>query len=130
MLPPLARWGKVVGERGGGGQANPPCSRNVKRWKVARVGPVLPERAASEGGRRGSSQTVLLARRAPTMRRWSLDARSEGQPGYSLLGEQRAPIKPCWTGAVGPTRAPFQRYWDKKEKRREQFGSPRPSLGE
>src|SRR5881296_14419 len=108
MLPPLARWGKVVGERGGGGQANPPCSRNVKRWKVARVGPLLPERAASEGGRRGSSQTVLLARRAPTMRRWSLDARSEGQPGYSLLGEQRAPIKPCWTAAVGPTRAPFQ----------------------
>src|SRR5881397_1266899 len=62
------------------------CSQNVKSWKVARVGPVLPERAASEG--------------------------------------------PRSTGAVGPTRAPFQRYWDKKEKRRAQFGSPRPPLGE
>src|SRR5881409_2928069 len=103
MLPPLARWGKVAGERGRGGQANLPCSRNVKRWKVARVGPLLPERTASEGGRRGSSQTVLLARRAPTMRRWSLDARSEGQPGYSLLGEQRAPIKSCWTAATFST---------------------------
>ena len=28
----------------------------------------------------GSSQTILLARRAPTMKRWSLDARSKGQP--------------------------------------------------
>src|SRR5688572_16075945 len=34
-----------------GGQANPPYSQNVKRWKGARVGPVLPERAASEGPR-------------------------------------------------------------------------------
>src|SRR5881296_2932367 len=106
--------GRVTkGERSGAARLIPRArasrtSQNVKRWKVARVGPVLPERAASEGGRRGSSQTVLLARRAPTMRRWSLDARSEGQPGCSLLGEQRAPIRPCWTGAVGPTRAPFQ----------------------
>jgi hypothetical protein len=28
---------------------------------------------------RGSRQTVLLARRAPTIKRWSLDARSEDQ---------------------------------------------------
>ena len=27
---------------------------------------------------------ALLARRAPTMKRWSLDARSKGQPGRSL----------------------------------------------
>jgi hypothetical protein len=32
---------------------------------------------------RGSRQTILLARRAPTMKRWSLDARSEGQSGDS-----------------------------------------------
>src|SRR5439155_2034377 len=126
MLPPLDLWGKVAGERGGGGQANPPCSQNVKRWKVARVGPVLPERAASEGGRRGSSQTVLLARRAPTMRRWSLDARSEGQPGCSLLGEQRAPIRPCWTGAVGPTRAPF--HSRARQEDACSWGSARPPL--
>ena len=30
--------------------------------------------------RRGS-QAILLARRAPTIKRWSLDARSKGQPG-------------------------------------------------
>jgi hypothetical protein len=40
---------------------------------------------ATRGLRRegGSRQTVLLARRAPTMKRWSLDARSEGQSGDS-----------------------------------------------
>jgi hypothetical protein len=42
------------------------CSRNAR-----------PEK---EGG---SRQTILLARRAPTMKRWSLDARSEGQSGNS-----------------------------------------------
>src|SRR2546422_10030775 len=106
--------GRVTkGERSGAARLIPRArasrtSQNVKSWKVARVGPVLPERVASEGRRRGSSQTVLLARRAPTIRRWSLDARSEGQPGYSLLGKQRAPIKPWWTAAVGPTGASFQ----------------------
>jgi hypothetical protein len=35
---------------------------------------------------RGSRQTVLLARRAPTIKRWSLDARSEEQSAYSLWG--------------------------------------------
>ncbi|TLY39618.1 MAG: hypothetical protein E6K61_09170, partial [Nitrospirae bacterium] len=45
-------------------RVNPSCPQTVKSWKVARVGPVLPERAASEG--------------------------------------------PRSTGAVGPTRAPFQ----------------------
>ena len=31
----------------------------------------------------GSRQTILLARRALTIKRWSLDARSEGQSGDS-----------------------------------------------
>src|SRR2546422_11443128 len=107
--------GRVTkGERSGAARLIPRArasrtSQNVKSWKVARVGPVLPERAASEGRRRGSSQTVLLARRAPTMRRWSLDARSEGQPGYSPLGEQRAPIKPWVTAPVGTKRGSVQR---------------------
>ena len=43
--------------------------------------PVLVQHAVSEG--RGNRQTILLARRAPTMKRWSLDARSEGQSGDS-----------------------------------------------
>ena len=33
---------------------------------------------------RRSKQTVLLARRAPTIKRWSLDARSEEQSPYSF----------------------------------------------
>jgi len=33
---------------------------------------------------RGSRQTVLLARRAPTIKRWSLDARSEEQSACFL----------------------------------------------
>jgi hypothetical protein len=35
---------------------------------------------------RGTRQTVLLARRAPTLKRWSLDARSEEQSVCSLWG--------------------------------------------
>jgi hypothetical protein len=35
---------------------------------------------------RGSRQTVLLTRRAPTIKRWSLDARSEEQSAYFLWG--------------------------------------------
>ena len=31
-----------------------------------------------------SRQTVLCARGAPTIKRWSFDARSEDQPAYSL----------------------------------------------
>src|SRR5213593_2016919 len=101
--------GRVTkGERSGAARLIPRArasrtSQNVKSWKVARVGPVLPERAASEGRRRGSSQTVLLARRAPTMRRWSLDARSEGQPGYSLFGEE-GDKKPARSGGPRPDR--------------------------
>ena len=51
--------------RGGerrGGQANPPCPQNVTSWKVARVGPLLPERAASEGPR---STAAVGPTRAP-----------------------------------------------------------------
>ena len=41
---------------------------------------------ATRGLRRmqGSRQTVLLARRAPTIKRWSRDARGEEQSAYSL----------------------------------------------
>ena len=47
-----------------------------------------PRARATRGLRRmrGSRQTVLLARRAPTIKRWSLDARSEEQSAYSLWG--------------------------------------------
>jgi hypothetical protein len=38
---------------------------------------------------RGSRQTVLLARRAPTMKQWSLDARSREQSAYSLWESSR-----------------------------------------
>ena len=38
---------------------------------------------------RRSRQTVLLARRAPTMKRWSLDARSKEQSAYSFWGKSR-----------------------------------------
>jgi len=38
---------------------------------------------------RGSRQTVLLARRAPTIKRWSLDARSEEQSAYSFWESRR-----------------------------------------
>jgi len=37
---------------------------------------------------RRSRQTVLLARRAPTIKRWSLDARSEEQSAYSFWGSR------------------------------------------
>jgi hypothetical protein len=43
---------------------------------------LLAERAPSEG-KKGGHRTILLARRAPTIKRWSLDARSEGQSGDS-----------------------------------------------
>ena len=36
--------------------------------------------------------TLLLARRAPTMERWSLDARSEGGFAYPLLEEKKAKV--------------------------------------
>ena len=45
----------------------PLCSRNARHQMM-----------------RGSRQTVLLARRAPTIKRWSLDARSEEQSAYSF----------------------------------------------
>jgi hypothetical protein len=32
----------------------------------------------------GSNQLPFRARRTPTMKLWSFDARSKGQPGYSL----------------------------------------------
>jgi hypothetical protein len=38
---------------------------------------------------RGERPGALLARRAPTMERWSLDARSKGQPGHSPIERHR-----------------------------------------
>src|SRR5437867_12188005 len=70
-----SRWGRR------GGPANPPCAQNVKRWKGARVGPVLPERGASEGARRGGRETVLLARTAPRRRGGRPDRRGSGRAG-------------------------------------------------
>ena len=51
-----------------------PCSRNAQLQK----------------GLRGSRQAILLARRAPTVKRWSLDARSKGQPGDSLWKDSKS----------------------------------------
>ena len=39
--------------------------------------------------------TILLARRAPTIKLWSLDARSEGQSGHPLVSE---PFAHEWEG--------------------------------
>ena len=47
-----------------------PCSRNARPQKD-----------------RGERPGALLARRAPTMKQWSLDARSKGQPRPLLLSE-------------------------------------------
>jgi len=44
----------------------------------------LDDRTAS--GEAREQATILLARRAPTIKRWSLDARSEEWFAYSLWG--------------------------------------------
>ena len=54
--------------------------------------PVLAQRAVSEG-RKGSSQTILCARRTRTIKRCSFDARSEGQSGCSPLGQSGENLK-------------------------------------
>ena len=48
-----------------------PCSRSAR-----------PRKGKNEGG-----QAALCARRAPTMKRWSLDARSKGQSGHPYESE-------------------------------------------
>ena len=63
----------------------------------------------------GSRQTVLLARRAPRINRWSLDARSEEQSAYPL-GEVEESGGPRWTRAVGDQPAPPKKK-EKKEKK-------------
>jgi hypothetical protein len=47
-------------------------------------------------GKRGSSQTILLARRTRTMKQCSSDARSEGQPDHSFMERWRE----NWKGRV------------------------------
>ena len=80
------------------------CSRNARPQKDngERPGALLARRTrrgwrlmifcarATRGLRmmRRSRQTVLLARRAPTIKRWSLDARSEEQSAYSFWGSR------------------------------------------
>ena len=49
---------------------------------------VLCSRNARPEKGRGSRQTIFLARRAPTMKRWSLDARSEGQAATPLVRQK------------------------------------------
>jgi hypothetical protein len=45
----------------------------------------IPEEITSELGRRGREQPgALRARETPTMKLWSFDARSKGQPGSPL----------------------------------------------
>ena len=46
--------------------------------------------------------TIFLARRAPTIKLWSLDARSEGQSSHPLVPEQFAHE---WEGGEEETRA-------------------------
>ncbi len=53
---------------------------------------VLCSRNARTEKGRGSRQIILLARRAPTMKRWSLDARSEGQSGDSPGETERSRV--------------------------------------
>ena len=53
-----------------------------------RTSPLLAQRAAWEGWK-GSSQTILLARRGRTISMCSLDARNEGQPGCSPRAKLR-----------------------------------------
>ena len=63
-----------------------------------RTSPLLAQRAAWEGWK-GSSQTILLARRGRTIRMCSFDARSEGQPGCSpraKFGKSKSPRLGLW----------------------------------
>src|SRR5439155_14605079 len=89
--------GRVTkGERSGAARLIPRArasrtSQNVKSWKVARVGPVLPERAASEGRRRGGRQSVLRTGTARTTRAPSLGAGDEGENRCARFGAPRPP---------------------------------------
>ena len=62
--------------------------------------------------REGSGQTVLCARRAPTIKPWSFDARSEGQSGHS----------PC--RCVKKTECPLQCGRESEKKGREVWRFP------
>jgi hypothetical protein len=65
-------------KNGVGWPGRSPCSRNARPQK----------------SRRGSSQTILCARRTRTIKRCSSDARSEGQSGCSPEGEVRKTRRP------------------------------------
>ena len=72
----LARLGVPVGGR-------------VRRMRaVEDQSAPIPEEITSELGSMGREQPcAILARGTPTMKLWSFDARSKGQPGYSLAVE-------------------------------------------
>jgi hypothetical protein len=68
------------------------CSRNARlkkalvgraQWKINQL-PSLKEITNELGKRKRERPGALLARRAPTIKRWSLDARSEGWFACSL----------------------------------------------
>ena len=70
------KWRETAGKPG-----RPPARGKRRGWS-----PMIFCARATRGLRwmRRSRQTVLLARRAPTIKRWSLDARSEEQSAYSF----------------------------------------------
>ena len=68
--------------------------KSASRERDGPVSPLCSRNARSQKSRRGSSQTILCARRTRTIKRCSSDARSEGQSGCSPEGE------------VGKTRRP------------------------
>jgi hypothetical protein len=94
-----------------GGEAGrcPSCSRNrEKGWSL-----MIFCAHATRGRRmmRRSRQTVLLARRAPTIKRWSLDARSEEQSAYSFWGNRgiRRPSPGLMARPGGPVGRPVRK---------------------
>ena len=108
-LKGVISWKAMVDAHVLGGEGEPPdhpsCSQNAHAQKVlvrraqSRINQAVPQdgneqawrelfqgrMVASLLGREGrSSQVPFRARGTPTMKLWSFDARSKGQPGYSL----------------------------------------------
>jgi len=68
----------------GGGLVNRLCSQSAhaqKGWHGATREFPCSRSARPRKEKEKGSQTALRARRAPTMKQWSLDARCEGQAG-------------------------------------------------
>ena len=60
-------------------RARSECARSTRAIED-RPGYPLKRKVSELGGMKRARPGALLARRAPTMKRWSLDARSQGQP--------------------------------------------------